>query len=152
VTKLIERITAILPANRIAAIIGFLTAIGAALVTLQTSFIPGSPPAEAIAKAIAIVGALVTAGQIVLKFLEGSHKWDMLMHGVNPVTGVANAAAIDDGSGDTGYDGPVEDPPTEDMLAAQYDGEPPAELADAPRHEELPAAQAKTTRRRTGGK
>lgn len=152
--RIIEWITSILPANRIAAIIGFLTAVGAALVTLQTSFVPGSPPAEAIAKAITIVGALAGAMTIVLRFLKGSQQWDILQHGVNPVNGEALAGGPADAEDDGDDDGSPEYAPTEDELVGDYEGDPPDELVNAPTHEVAAATPPprQTTRRTTRAK
>lgn len=88
-TSLFDKIREVLPANRVAAIVGFLTLVGAGLVTLQTSFVPGTSGAEAIGKAIVILGVLVKAGQIVTKFLEGSQNIDSLL-----IAGVPKAPGV----------------------------------------------------------
>jgi hypothetical protein len=75
----LDKLKELFPANRIAAITGFLTSILAALVALKTSFLPGSPGEEAIAKAIVITGSLLAAWKIVDKFLEGAQNWDSLL-------------------------------------------------------------------------
>lgn len=80
-----SKLRALLPANRIAALIGVATSIAAFLVTLQTSFIPGSPAAEAIAKATVMLGSIAGALKIIDKFLDGSQQWDaLLLAGADP--------------------------------------------------------------------
>jgi hypothetical protein len=78
-----------LPANRIAALSGVIVSIGAFLVTLQTSFAPGSPTGELIAKGVVMLGSVLAVLKIIDKFLDGAQNYDSLMHaGVPKVPGV----------------------------------------------------------------
>lgn len=99
-TKLRE----LLPANRLVALIGLLTAIGVVIASFQTSLVPGSPAAEALAKAAGVVAGIVTVLGIVLKFMDGSQNWDSLMlSGAPKVTGVtvvANSTVTDTDTGE----------------------------------------------------
>lgn len=74
----IERLKLLFPANRVAAIGGIVTSIVTALVTLQANFPAGSPGHEIIAKAVIVLGAILAILGIVVKFLEGSQRWDEL--------------------------------------------------------------------------
>lgn len=67
------------PANRVAFYLGILGAAGVALTTFQTSLVPGSPPAEAIAKAVVLLATVYKFGTMIEKFLEGSQNFDSLV-------------------------------------------------------------------------
>lgn len=106
-----SKLRELLPANRVAALIGVLTSIGVFLTTLLTSFVPGSPGAEAIGKAIVMLGSVIAVLRIVDKFLEGAQNFDSLMlAGVPKVKGVSSTAPVVDelppGIGDTDLDLP----------------------------------------------
>lgn len=80
----------LLPPNRIAIISGVLLSIAAFVASLETSFAPGSPSAEAIAKAGAVIASILTVWRLVEKFLDGAQNWDSLMvAGVPKVRGVS---------------------------------------------------------------
>lgn len=80
----------LLPPNRIAIISGILLSIAAFVASLQTSFVPGSPSAEALAKAGAVIASILTVWRLVEKFLDGAQNWDSLMvAGVPKVRGVS---------------------------------------------------------------
>lgn len=77
-----------LPANRIAALSGVVVSIIAFLVTMQTSFAPGSPTGELIAKGAVMLGSVLAVLKIIDKFLDGAQNWDTLMHaGIPKVQG-----------------------------------------------------------------
>jgi hypothetical protein len=109
-TKLRETFSA----NRMAALLGLVLAASAFLATLQSSFIPGSPAAEAIGKAIVMLGSVAMAIKVLDKFLDGSQNWDSLMVAGVPknaqVVAPPNAPGIEslDGEGDTFDDEEVE--------------------------------------------
>ena len=76
---LLERIKLLLPANRVAALGGIVLSVVAFLTTIQTSLVPGSPAAEAVAKAAVLLGAIAGVLAFVVKFLEGSQRYDQLI-------------------------------------------------------------------------
>lgn len=65
--------------NRVAFVVGLIGAILTALVTFQTSLVPGSPGEEAIAKGVIILAAVYKGITLVEKFLDGSQNWDSLL-------------------------------------------------------------------------
>jgi len=86
---MIDKLREWFPANRVAALAGFVASIAAALAALQTSFVPGTPPAEAIAKAVAFLGSVAGGLTIVWKFLDGAQNSESLLTvGVPKVKGV----------------------------------------------------------------
>lgn len=118
---LLDRLRIMFPANRVAAIFGFLTSLALALTALQSSFVPGSPPAEAIAKAAGFIGGLAGAVAVVLKFMQGSQNFDKLLLGANDqqvegenVTVVNNAPVESEKVGDDAIDLP--DHPQNDSI------------------------------------
>jgi hypothetical protein len=74
-TKLRE----VLPANRVAFILGLVGVVTTALVTFQTSLVPGSPAEESIGKALIILASVYKGITLVEKFLDGSQNMDSLI-------------------------------------------------------------------------
>lgn len=105
-----EKLRDLFPANRVAALVGFLTSLGIALTTLSGSW-GDEKVTKSVGTAVGVIGAVV----VVLKFLGGSQNWDTLMH-------------LDDSTPSTGlpsthpdspeWDGP---PPPSDEIAVEED-------------------------------
>jgi hypothetical protein len=111
VTKLKEIFTP----NRVFALLGLIASVTTALVTFETSLAPGSPGAEAVAKAIVILGSLATFLGIVYKFMDGSQKMDQILHeesmkSVNQPAFMAPPAPLTDAERAKGFG--LNDPPT----------------------------------------
>jgi hypothetical protein len=124
----------LITANRVAALTGIVLAVIAFLTTLQSSFIPGSPAGEAIAKALVMLTSVLTVLRIVDKFLDGSQNWDsLLMAGVPKVTGVAAPDKGNQlGGGVDEFDADLDAEGRAAFAEAQGDfgGEPPARVVD----------------------
>jgi hypothetical protein len=75
---MLDKLRGLVTANRVIALIGLVGSAGAFLVAIQTSLIPGSPAAEAVAKAVVALGSVASFLKIVDRFLEGSQAWDAL--------------------------------------------------------------------------
>lgn len=94
-----SKLRELLPANRVALYLGLLGAVAAFIASVQTSFIPGSPPAEALSKAAGAVASIVMALKLIDRFLDGAQNWDSIQAtGAPKVPGVTvvNNAAIGD--------------------------------------------------------
>lgn len=74
-----NKIKAIFPANRIALIVGLCLSTMAFLTSINESLVPGSPSSEAVSKAIMALGSVAAAAAMLLKFLDGSQKYDALI-------------------------------------------------------------------------
>jgi len=115
--KVKEKVTA----NRVFALLGLVAATAAAVTTFQTSLVPGSPAAEATAKALVLLGSLGAFLAIVWKFMEGAQRMDKLTHEQymqwrrdNPpvATGVPTAQPVaTDSERMQGFTGPTTTPP-----------------------------------------
>ncbi len=66
----------LLPANRIAVIVGALLGIVIVLTSLATNFAPGSPEFNAIGKALGVIAGTIAILKTITVFLYGSQKWD----------------------------------------------------------------------------
>jgi hypothetical protein len=71
---MMERLKVLLPANRVAVIVAVLTGIVAAAPAVASAFY-GVPQ---VSEAVVAVAGLATAALSILKFLDGSQKWDEL--------------------------------------------------------------------------
>jgi len=84
----LEKIKEMLPANRIAAIsaalVTFLTAFAVFITTIQSSLVPGSPPAEALAKGAvlltAVIAFILAVTKITTTFLYGAQAFEKQEH------------------------------------------------------------------------
>lgn len=95
-----EKLRDLLPANRVALLLGLLGSVAAFITSLQTNLVAGSPAAEALGKAAGAVASIVMALKLVDKFLDGAQNFDtLLLSGAPKVSGVTvpppNAAADD---------------------------------------------------------
>jgi hypothetical protein len=70
---MLDKLRGLVTANRVIALIGLVGSAGAFLVAIQTSLIPGSPAAEAVAKAVVALGSVASFLKIV-----DSQAWDAL--------------------------------------------------------------------------
>lgn len=113
-----DKLRELLPANRVATIVGVVLAFVTFLTTIQTSFIPGSPGAEAIAKGIVLLGTVISALRLLEKFLEGSQNWDSLLISGQPKSGgLVNTSATAVGDVSEDYNPADQAPTTEEESA-----------------------------------
>jgi hypothetical protein len=113
--NLIQKLRELLPANRVAVLVGVLLAVAAFVADLNTSLVPGSPGAEAIGKALIAIAAIVKALRLFEKFMEGSQNWDSLLVSGAP----KNASVVTVNNGDDTADPHADDEATPEQLDEQ---------------------------------
>lgn len=136
-----DKLRELLPANRVAAIVGVLLAITAFVADLQTSLVPGSSGAEAIGKSLIAIAAIIKVLRIVEKFMDGSQNWDTLLLSGQPKggSGLVSAEANIDAPATTPDADPAtanewelygtgEAPPTEEALKADFPEDAPSDV------------------------
>lgn len=87
----IEKVKALISPERVALATGLVVSATAFLASIQTSLVPGSPPAEAVAKAIVALGAVAGAIKLIDKFLDGAQQWNVLVADPNSAVNIVGS-------------------------------------------------------------